>query len=486
MNTNRIIMNNKGPMQVDDELDENGNPRRRRLPQQFPLMQSGPYRAPSQINPNDGFGPPSPPGAPAVTRPPAGTQSPPASSGLARSPGLAWAALGTSASPDAAGGSSASAPPSGSGTSAGGGSSSRSPGLAWAALGTNAAGRILGGDSGGGQTSSSGGSRFANPNDGFGPPSPGYMSGSSTGRSPGLAWSALGTNAASRILGGGSGSSQYGSGGQSAPNGSATTFNPTLRDVDYSRETIQGRLGNLLGTDAHGNYTNSVVRQAADKAMEQFASRGLLNSSMAAQAAQEAAIAKAIEIAGPDAQTYFSQGRANQDAQNVFTRDRQQNAFDQAKLDRTMALDWAKLQQDDKHFYDNLKARLDELKLSDENRARAEEVAHRRSKEIANNKTFADAYEMYIRRLQEIDLNTSLGANEKAEMKNRAGADLDRLAAYLGTASGMNLSERFSTLSRAGSLDRAPGHFTPTMHPGVTIGAHTKPLEQKGGLLNSY
>lgn len=110
-------------------------------------------------------------------------------------------------------------------------------------------------------------------------------------------------------------------------------FEPNLnRQIDAAQETIEGRLNGLLGTDAQGNYTNPVVRQAVDRAMQQMAGRGLLNSSMASQAAQEAAIAKAIEIVGPDAERYFQQGRANQDAQNVFARDEQANKYDLGKM----------------------------------------------------------------------------------------------------------------------------------------------------------
>lgn len=96
-------------------------------------------------------------------------------------------------------------------------------------------------------------------------------------------------------------------------------FRPDLNhEVDFSKMTIEGRIQNLMQTDDKGNYTNPTVRQAVERATQTFARRGLVNTSMAAQAGQEAAISKAIEIAGPDAQTYFQQGRANQDARNVF------------------------------------------------------------------------------------------------------------------------------------------------------------------------
>lgn len=117
------------------------------------------------------------------------------------------------------------------------------------------------------------------------------------------------------------------------------------RTVDFQRETIEGRLNNVLKRDSRGNYLNEVVRQAVERAQQQFARRGLVNTSMAAQAGQEAAIAKAIEIVGPDAERYFQTGRANQDARNVFSRDETQQAYTernnlaQWSQDRTMQND---------------------------------------------------------------------------------------------------------------------------------------------------
>jgi hypothetical protein len=131
---------------------------------------------------------------------------------------------------------------------------------------------------------------------------------------------------------------------------------PTSREV-APQETIEGRIRNLLGTDAQGNYTNPVVQQAANRAMQSMAGRGLLNSSMAQQAAIEAATGKAIEIAGPDAQTYFSQGRANQDATNVFSRDGNSRTFDGLQLDKRLA-------QDESQFGRNLNLQRDQLTQS--------------------------------------------------------------------------------------------------------------------------
>lgn len=75
-------------------------------------------------------------------------------------------------------------------------------------------------------------------------------------------------------------------------------------DVDFNNETVEGRIGGLLQTNPDGTYVNQVVRQAVDRQNQTFNARGLLNSSMAAQAGQEAAISKATEIAAADAAVY--------------------------------------------------------------------------------------------------------------------------------------------------------------------------------------
>lgn len=134
--------------------------------------------------------------------------------------------------------------------------------------------------------------------------------------------------------------------------GMVDSFTPDTNRQVTADQTIEGRVNGLLGQDANGNYTNQVVRQAVERAQQQFAGRGLLNSSMAAQAGQEAAIAKAIEIAGPDAQTYFQQSRANQDARNTFAQGAIQQTYTQANAAQqqgyTQANTAAQYAQDDK------------------------------------------------------------------------------------------------------------------------------------------
>lgn len=244
------------------------------------------------------------------------------------------------------------------------------------------------------------------------------------------------------------------------------------REVNAGNDTIEGRLGNLLGVDSRGRYTNQVVRQAADRAMQQMASRGLLNSSMAEQAAQEAAISKAIEIAGPDAQTYFAQGRANQDAANVFARDERGYTQDQLKLDKQLQLerekmnkqfdlnyaqldlDREKLTMSGSQFNQELKYKYDSLNINSADRAAAEALAHKNALEINSITSVNSAYDLYLRRISDIDNNAEYSAEAKVQMKNQAGKDFDIYARAKGIALEMDLGNRFSAASGVAALPK--------------------------------
>lgn len=259
------------------------------------------------------------------------------------------------------------------------------------------------------------------------PAQPTYNDGFSAGPGP--------ANGGGGALGGAGGAQSNGS--SSGLLGSVT---PDQKAVDPSTMTVEGRIGNILATDQYGNFTNNVVKQASDRAMSQFASRGLLNSSMAQQAAQQAAISKAIEIAGPDAQTYFAQQGKNQDAVNVFRRAEQDNIYDTAKLNKQFELEWGKLNQQDKQFYAGLQSRMDELRLSNENQTLATQVALQNDLARQNNGAVQGQYDLFVRRLAQIDADTNLDAAAKAKQKQEAAANFKQIANYYGVMNNFDLN----------------------------------------------
>lgn len=76
------------------------------------------------------------------------------------------------------------------------------------------------------------------------------------------------------------------------------SFKPTESYIDKAQSTVAGQLNQLLASDS------PYIKQQEQAAMEEAQSRGLRNSTIAAQAGREAAIAGALPIAQQDAQTY--------------------------------------------------------------------------------------------------------------------------------------------------------------------------------------
>lgn len=287
---------------------------------------------------------------------------------------------------------------------------------------------------------------------------------------------------------------------QAPTDGSGSGYLPNLnQQVDFDTMTIEGRMGALLATDGKGGYTNPAVRQAVDRAMQQMAGRGLLNSSMAQQAAQEAAIAKAIEIVGPDAQRYYDQSTRNQDAQNVFARDQQLHKYDLDKMSTSQKYDLDKMAASNGYdigkmgisqkydlekiaaqgnidmdkFNKDLEYRYAALKMDANTSSEARDVAHRNALEIENIKSVNNAYDLYLRRITDIDNNTTYEAEAKIKLKNEAGRDFEAFAKAKGIAWEMNLSERFKTQTPATSTGATAGSGSSSATAQPSSGAGT-------------
>lgn len=106
-------------------------------------------------------------------------------------------------------------------------------------------------------------------------------------------------------------------------------------------DTVAWQMNNLL--DEQSPY----ITQAKQQGKELAASRGLLNSSMAAGSSQRAAIESALPIAQQDASTYFSQGINNQNLANQFSLARQnagmQGIMEMDRLQQTLDAEFEKL-----------------------------------------------------------------------------------------------------------------------------------------------
>ena len=89
----------------------------------------------------------------------------------------------------------------------------------------------------------------------------------------------------------------------------ASTYDPTQWNVT-SNQTVQGQLNNVIAADA------PLMQQAKTGALQQMNQRGLINSSMAIGAGQDAVIKNALPIAQQDASMYGRSGEFNATAAN--------------------------------------------------------------------------------------------------------------------------------------------------------------------------
>lgn len=111
-----------------------------------------------------------------------------------------------------------------------------------------------------------------------------------------------------------------------------TGTNAVNRQINPATDTMQGQLNTLLQNQ------NPLMQRAYYQGLDMANSRGLLNSSMASEAAQAAMMDVALPIAQNDAGTYYDQGTRNQGFQNQFNlNDRQYlQTAEQAELNRAL------------------------------------------------------------------------------------------------------------------------------------------------------
>ena len=104
---------------------------------------------------------------------------------------------------------------------------------------------------------------------------------------------------------------------QASTASASTTDLNTASTQDWSvtgQQTVSGQMDNLLKSDS------PYMKQARTSGLQQATSRGLLNSSMAAGAAQGAAIGRALPIATQDAATFANSAQFNAQSQTEINK----------------------------------------------------------------------------------------------------------------------------------------------------------------------
>jgi hypothetical protein len=149
-----------------------------------------------------------------------------------------------------------------------------------------------------------------------------------------------------------------------APAAPGTGSSTTTTTTKISGSTVQEGLANLIGRDAQGNAINPVLKQAENRQLQAFNDRGLLNTSMAMQAAQEAVISKGLEIVKPDVEMAFTTRRDYTDKVADISANFQRqldtiNASNMSPEDKSVAIAQAQQQRDGELVYmNNLYAKM--------------------------------------------------------------------------------------------------------------------------------
>lgn len=210
-------------------------------------------------------------------------------------------------------------------------------------------------------------------------------------------------------------------------------------NVDPSK-TLQSMVGDLVKQD--GAYMQQ-ARGASQQAMNE---RGLISSSMAVGAAQDAVLGRAAEIASPDAATYANASLANANAANqasMFNAG-QKNSWDIAQ---------AELAQKNNQFntefgYKTTQQQLDESyrqkQLEQQNAQFQKELDFKINElHLQNDTAFNTQYRMYTEAIANIDRDPNLNAEAKIAAK-----EMQRqvLRDYVNIK-GLNLDLNFSPLT---------------------------------------
>lgn len=257
----------------------------------------------------------------------------------------------------------------------------------------------------------------------------------------------------------------------------AATYAPTTQTVS-EKSTVQNQLANIT---ANGSALNTAAETSAKKAMS---SRGLLSSSIAVGAAQDAVLKNALPIAQQDAQTYantdssnaqfrnnadqFNAGQKNQLTGQLISSDTSLSVADKnikaqaATTDKTLASQQAisdktlasqqsisdkdnatkvQLQQIDADVKKSL-AQMDET-----TKTKLQNLDATDKQLLQTNISAANAYAQLAQALANISTSTTMDASAKQQASDNQIGTFRATLQALGQVSGLDLSKYFQQVS---------------------------------------
>lgn len=195
------------------------------------------------------------------------------------------------------------------------------------------------------------------------------------------------------------------------------------------KQTVQQQTADIARQDS------PLMQQARGRAMQQMNERGLINSSLAVQAAQDAVLDRAIQIGGADAATNANAAQFNAN---------QGNAWNLAQQDMEYKR-WA-------------------LGQNFENEKQLRELENKYRDQLATDDGFQKQYNMYLDGIFQIDMNKDLDPETKRRLKQEQGQRLDDYVVLKKLNIDMDFSDYWQATA-APETAPAPAPTTPAISP---------------------
>lgn len=197
--------------------------------------------------------------------------------------------------------------------------------------------------------------------------------------------------------------------------------------VDPS-QTVEGRSAGIINKDS------PLMQQAAGYASQRSNERGLINSSLGIQAAQDAVIGRATDIAKQDAATFADAGKFNVNQANSWNIAQQELAQKGSQFDK------------------DLQYRYDSARMNNENAIAMREIENKYQSQLQSDAAFNSQYRAYVDALLIIDQDKELGPKAKLERKIEQAQILENYARVRGLNLDLNFSAEYKAkLGAAGS-----------------------------------
>lgn len=227
---------------------------------------------------------------------------------------------------------------------------------------------------------------------------------------------------------------KYGLGQTGSANGSQSGGTGFNKWEVTPPQTVQQQAAGIVAADG------SLMQQARGRAMQQMNERGLVNSTLAIQAGQDAVLDRAIQIAQQDAATNAEAAKFNAGQSNAWTLAQQELAEKASQFTRELA------------------SKYDLAKFDQESRKALAATEREYQQQLATDQAFQEQYQMYVDAVFKIDTDPELSAEAKSARKQE---QLQLLRNYANIR-GLNL-DQYLTFN-------TPATTSPTTAPAAATG----------------